>query len=340
MIEYAFDAGTSGGRQRGQRRFRVHRVSAGSDPPAADAHLAGYPTSLRVNGSPYTLLATPLARGPFSLFSRCCFRRSRRSAGAGLLVNLAAAQDTKGPGRYPGHGDVAVRPAVGPRTTPRATQSALCSPTWPSSAESPTCGNPLRRERRGERSPDPPVQPGRTARPGCVRDARKYRNTARRRMAVQFVGLSLLACGADPYLVPNWYLFVLTGAAVTWAGGRFIRPAGLAPRGSRGLLSGGRRVRVTALMSLALVLVLAGALILIAAALQNSEPAAVQAVDAADSGSVVAWAGRRLPVARHHPDGRAERSSPPCPPACGGRRVPPDAARYPATCPMPALVRR
>src|SRR5689334_18519577 len=93
-----------------------------------------------------------------------------------------------------------------------------------------------------------------------------------------------MAWGADPYLVPNWYLWVLTGAAVTWAGGRFIRPAGLAPRGKRGLLSGARRVRVTALMSLALVLVVASALLLIVYGIYQSEPAAVQAVDAA-SGS-------------------------------------------------------
>ena len=115
--------------------------------------------------------------------------------------------------------------------------------------------------------------------------ARKYRNTARLRLAVQLAGLSLIACGADPFLVPNWYLLVLAGAAVVWAGGRFIRPAGLAPGGNRGVLSGARKVRVTTLMSLALVLVVASALVLIAYGLNQSEPAVVQAVDAAGSGS-------------------------------------------------------
>ncbi len=116
--------------------------------------------------------------------------------------------------------------------------------------------------------------------------ARKYRNTARLRLAVQLAGLSLIACGADPYLVPHWYLFVLAGACVTWAGGQFIRPAGLAPARNRVLLSGSHRVRVTVLTSLALVLVVAGALALIAWGLNQSEPAVVQAVNAAGSGSV------------------------------------------------------
>ena len=69
--------------------------------------------------------------------------------------------------------------------------------------------------------------------------AREYRNTARFRLAAQLAGLSLIACGADPYLVPNWYLFVLAGATVTWAGGRFIRPAGLGPARNRGDCSTG-----------------------------------------------------------------------------------------------------
>ena len=145
--------------------------------------------------------------------------------------------------------------------------------------------NPLRRGRRGERSLDRPVQPDGQHVLDVSEGARKYRNTARLRLAVQLAGLSLIACGADPYLVPNWYLLVLAGGAVTWAGGRFIRPAGLAPRGNRGVLSGARKVRVATLMSLALALVVASALVLIASGLNQSEPAVVQAVDAAGSGS-------------------------------------------------------
>src|SRR6185437_5551596 len=90
--------------------------------------------------------------------------------------------------------------------------------------------NPLRR-RRGERSPQEPVYPAGQLVLDVSERARKYRKTARLRLAVQLVGLSLIACGADPFLVPDWYLLVLAGAVVTWAGGRFIRPAGLVPGG-------------------------------------------------------------------------------------------------------------
>ncbi len=146
--------------------------------------------------------------------------------------------------------------------------------------------NPLRRGRRGKRSLDRPVQPDGQHVLDVSERARKYRNTARLRLAVQLAGLSLIACGADPYLVSNWYLLVLAGVAVTWAGGRFIRPAGLARARNRGILSGSRGVRVAVLTSLALVLVVVGALALIAWGLNQSEPAVVQAVNAAGSGSV------------------------------------------------------
>lgn len=77
----------------------------------------------------------------------------------------------------------------------------------------------------------------------------------------------------------------MAGAAVTWAGGRFIHPAGLRVARNGSVLSGARRLRVTALMSLALSLVVAGALLLITSGLSQSQPPAVQAVNAAASGS-------------------------------------------------------
>jgi hypothetical protein len=284
VIEYAFDAGTRAGASDAGAGFASSLAERGLTRQQLTPSLADYPTSLQVNGSPYTLLAAPLARGPFFFILEVLFPAQSSSAGAALLVNLAAAQDRKVPADTPDTGTSlsglqsdpynAAGYAVGALVAYLAIVSGIAY-----------LRNPLRRGRRGERSPDPPAHADGQRVLDVSETARKYRNTARRRMAVQFVGLSLLACGADPYLVPNWYLFLLAGAAVTWAGGRFIRPAGLAPRGSRDILSGGRRVRVTALMSLAVVLVIAGALVLIAAALQNSEPAVVQAVDAANSGS-------------------------------------------------------
>lgn len=284
VIEYAFDAGTGGGASDASNGFASSLSARGLPRQQLTANLAAYRTSLQVNGTPFTLLATPLARGPFFFILEVLFPARSPSAGAGLLVNLAAAQDRKVPANTPNTGTSlsglqtdtynAAGYAIGALLAYLAIVSGIAY-----------LRNPLRRGGRGERSVDPPVQPGGQHVLDVSEHARKYRNTARGRMAVQFAGLSLIACGADPWLVPNWYLFVLIGAAVTWAGGRFIRPAGVVPRGGRDLLSGGRRVQVTALMSLASLLVVVGAVALIAAALQNSEPAVVQAVNAANGGS-------------------------------------------------------
>ena len=283
VIELALDAGTGGGASEASAAFASTVSARGATRQQLTAHLDGYSSSLRVNGSPYILITTPLARGPFLFVIEVLAPERSSSAGASLLVNLAAVQERKVPADTPDTGTSlsdlqpdtynAAGAVVGVLLFYLAIVSGIAY-----------LRNPLRRERRGERSLDRPVQPDGQRVLDVSGRARRYRNTARRRLAIQFVGLALIACGADPYLVPNWYLWVLTGAAVTWAGGRFIRPAGLTPGRSRGLLSGARRVRVTALMSLALVLVIASALLLIVYGIYQSEPAAVQAADAA-SGS-------------------------------------------------------
>jgi hypothetical protein len=295
VIEYVLDMGTSEGAREFSAGFASSMSARGVRRQLLTTHLVGYAASLQVNGNPYTMLITPLARGPFFFFLEVLFPAQSSSAGAGLMVNLVAAQDRKIPANTPDTGTSlsglqpdpynAAGYAVGGLLTYLAIVSGIAY-----------LRNPLRRERRGKRSLDTTVQPDGQRVLDVSARARKYRNSARLRMAVQFVGLILIACGADPYLFPNWYFFMLTGAAVTWAGGRYIRPARLAPRGSRDILSGGRRLRVIVLMSTALLLVLVGAVVLISAAVQNSEPAVVQAVNAASSGysgqdEALAWLG-------------------------------------------------
>jgi hypothetical protein len=284
VIELAFDVGKSEGASEASAAFASSVSARGATRQQLTAQLAGYSAPLRVNGSPYTVITTPLARGPFFLVLEILGPARSSSADASLLVNLAEAQDRKIPANTPDTGTSlsdlqpdtynAAGYAVGILLGYLAIVSGIAY-----------LRNPLRRGRGSERSLDRPVQPDGPPVLDVSERARKYRNTARLRLAVQLGGLSLIACGADPYLVPDWYLFVLAGAAVTWAGGRFIRPAGLAPGGNRGILSGDRRVRVTVLTSLALVLVVAGSLVLIFVGLNHSEPAVVQAVNAADSGS-------------------------------------------------------
>lgn len=287
VIELAVDAGNSGGASEASTGFASSVSARGAARQQLTADLAGYSSSLQVNGRPYALITTPLAQGPFFFVLYVLAPEQSSSADASLLVNLAAAQERIVPANTPDTGTSlsgwqpdtynAAGVVVGVLLAYLAIVSGIAY-----------LRNPLRRGRRGKRSLDRPVQPDGQHVLDVSERARKYRNTARLRLAVQLAGLSLVACGADPYLVPNWYLFVLAGAAVIWAGGRFIRPAGLAPGGNRLVLSGARKVRVATLMSLALVLVVASALALIAYGLNQSEPAVVQAVDAAGSGSASA----------------------------------------------------
>jgi len=284
VVELAFDAGNSAGASEASAGFASSVSARGATRQQLTADLDGYSSPLQVNGRPYALITTPLTRGPFFFVLEVLGPAQSSSADATLLVNLAAAQERKVPANTPDTGTSlsglqtdtyhAAGVAVGTLLAYLAVVSGIAY-----------LRNPLRRGRRGDRSLSRLVQQDRQHVLDVSERARKYRSTARRRLAVQLAGLGLIACGADPYLVPNWYLLVLAGAVVTWAGGRFIRPAGLASGGNRGILSGARKVRVITLMSLASVLVVASALVLIAYGLNQSEPAVVQAVDAAGSGS-------------------------------------------------------
>jgi hypothetical protein len=135
--------------------------------------------------------------------------------------------------------------------------------------------DPLRRGRRRARS-----QTSRRRLDGqqvldVSKSAHAYRKAARLRLSVQLIGLGVAIGGADPFLVTNWYVFVLTGSAIVWAAGRFIRPAGVGLARNRAVLSGSRRVRVALLMSLASAMAIAGMLELVFYGLSQAEPSAV-----------------------------------------------------------------
>ena len=178
------------------------------------AHLAGYSSPLRVDGSPFILITTPLARGPFLFVLNVLAPARSSSADASLLVNLAAAQERIVPANTPDTGtslsDLQADPYHAAGVADGVLRAYLAIVSGFAYLR-----NPLRRGRRGERSLDRPVQPDGQHVLDVSEGARKYRNTARLRLAVQLAGLSLIACGADQYLVPNWYLLVPAGGAVT-----------------------------------------------------------------------------------------------------------------------------
>jgi hypothetical protein len=283
VIELAVDAGNSGNARDASAGFASAASAQGATRQQLTASLAGYSAPLRVDGSPYILITTPLARGPYFFMLEVLAPTRASSADASLLVNLAAAQERKVPANTPDTGTSLSDLQPDTSQAVGIVFGALCIYLAMVNGIA-YLRNPLRRGRWGKRSSDRPVQPGGQHVLDVSGRARKYRNTARLRLAVQLIGLSIIA-GADPYQVPHWYLFLLTGTIVTWAGGRFIRPAGLTPARNRGVLSRPRKARVTALILLALVLVIAGALVLIIVSLGQSEPPALQAVDAAESGS-------------------------------------------------------
>ena len=55
-----------------------------------------------------------------------------------------------------------------------------------------------------------------------------------------------------------WYVFVVLGLAVVWAGGRFIHPAGVHRDRNRALMAGSHRIFVTGLLAVAAALILLG----------------------------------------------------------------------------------
>jgi hypothetical protein len=280
--EEAFDAGTGGHARSAMAGFDSSVSARGLTERHISAHLDGFRSNFRLNNAPYTEITVPLARGPYFFIITVLAPAQPSSSAIRLETDLVAAQSRKVPEDTPDTGTSlagftpdtyhAAGLAVGALLGYLAIVSGIAY-----------LRNPLRRARRRGRSQTAGWPDGQQVL-DVSGGARKYRNAARLRLAVQVVGLSVTACGADPFAVTNWYIFVLAGAAIVWAGGRFIHPAGPGLARNRAVLSGSRRVRVTLIMSLASAMVIVGALLLIGYGLNQSEPPAVVAVSAA-SGS-------------------------------------------------------
>jgi hypothetical protein len=124
-------------------------------------------------------------------------------------------------------------------------------------------GNPLRGARRRVRSsPAERVPEGFGLHDVSMR-ARKNRNTALFRFTVQIIGVGIAACGAQIYLRPHWYVYILIGLPVVWAAGRFIHPAGVNRDKGLGILGGSHRFRAVSLLSVSSAMFVAGLAIIL-----------------------------------------------------------------------------
>jgi len=102
--------------------------------------------------------------------------------------------------------------------------------------------------------------------------AQNDKKIAIRRLVVQLIGSCVAAYGAYVFLVPHWYIYLVIGLAIVWAGGRFLHPGGAGRDNNRAILAGSRRIRVTVMLSVASALVLLGLASVIMASLDHAQP--------------------------------------------------------------------
>jgi hypothetical protein len=91
---------------------------------------------------------------------------------------------------------------------------------------------------------------------------------------VQIIGLGIAASGAQIYLRPHWYTYLMIGLAVIWAAGRFIHPAGESRDKNLATLSGSHRIRAASMLSAASVTFVSGLAFLVVIFENNTQASA------------------------------------------------------------------
>jgi hypothetical protein len=209
-------------------------------------------------------LLLPLARGPYFFVLEIITAPSSAASSGPLLSTLAAAQLGKVPADTPDTADprnfatTAAGSAVGVLFGYLLIVDGVAY--W---------RNPLRR-RRGQRRAT-----ALTAGPGIIdvsAQAKKNKRTAIGRLATQFAGLAVAAYGADVFLVHFWYAYLIAGAAIVWAGGRFVRPGGVRPDHTYAMLAGKHKILVTGLLAVAAGAILLGLACAVFAGLYQAFP--------------------------------------------------------------------
>jgi hypothetical protein len=239
-------------------------------PLPGPAHLAAYGAVGEVNGTRLFVLLLPLARGPYEFLLRVYAPASSAASVGSLMSALAAAQVSKVPADTPDTeqgSDYVAGVAIGLLLGYLLIVDGIAY--W---------RNPLRRKRGQARSTRPQAGPGIV---DVSAAAKKNRRTAIWRLAIQFIGLSFAAYGAvvgftayanGDLLAHFWYVYLFIGLTIVWAGGRFIRPAGVHRDHNRALLAGKHKLLVTGMLTVAAAMILLGLAFALFAALNQSLP--------------------------------------------------------------------
>jgi hypothetical protein len=264
VIETGVDAWTRDDAQAGVTAAvsDLSRQGAVRQPLPGPARLAAYSAPVQANG--IRVLVLPLARGPYDFGLRVYTAASSAASAGSLMGTLAAAQmlkvpadtpDTASPGNF---APDAAGGAVGVLFAYLLMVDGIAY--W---------RNPLRRKRGQGRSARPQAGPGIVD----VSDAaKKNKRTAVWRLVVQFIGLAIAAYGADFLLVHYWYAYLVAGLVIVWAGGQFIRPAGVRRDHNRAMLAGRHKVLVTGMLAVAAVMILLGLACAVFAGLNQAFP--------------------------------------------------------------------
>lgn len=266
VVETAFDAWTRENAQAGVASGASELLKEGAarqllpGPAPFDA----YGAFIQVNGIRLFVLVLPLARGPYDFGLRVYIPASSAASAGSLMSALAAAQvrkvpadtpDTVSPGNFAAD---AAGAAVGVLLGYLLIVDGIAYRR-----------NPLRRKRGQARSTRPQAGPGII---DVSAAAKKNKRTAVWRLAAQFIGLSFAAYGADVLLVHYWYAYLAAGLAIVWAGGRFIRPAGVRRDHNRAILAGAHKVLVTGMLAVAAAMILLGLACAVFAGLYQALP--------------------------------------------------------------------
>jgi hypothetical protein len=239
-------------------------------PLPGPAHLTAYGAVGEVNGTRLFVLFLPLARGPYEFGLRVYTPASSAASAGSLMSAVAAAQVQKVPADTPDTeqgSDYVAGVAVGLLLGYLLIVDGIGY--W---------RNPLRRKRGQARSTRPQAGSGII---DVSAAAKRNRRTAVWRLAIQFIGISFAAYGAvlgftayanGDLLAHFWYAYLVVGLIIVWAGGRFIRPAGVHRDHNRALLTGKHKVLVTGMLTVAAAMILLGLACALFAALDQALP--------------------------------------------------------------------
>lgn len=271
--ELAFDVGTRENAQSEVASFDATVLKGGfvKEPVPGPMHFAAFRMNGHINGIPYQTLGIALARGPY--FFALYILAPTRSAASGSQVAgiLAAAQWRKVPGNTP---DTATSSRPDPFDTAGEEAGGVFGTLLIYLGMVNLAAyfrDPLRKARRRGRPGNPWRSPGEFDVRDVSRFAEYDKGIAFFRFVVQLIGVMIAAVGADVFVVSYWYLYVIAGLAVVWAGGRFIHPGGLGRTKNLAVLGGSHRVLVVSMLSVASATVFLGLALLVMSALANSQ---------------------------------------------------------------------